>query len=226
MGRFTTGNDDRDARYGFPDPLDRLVSAYRAEARVDHPEKPRPIGAVMAALDATGAVRKPGGTNVTGGWAVDFVLDVRGADDFSRSSLVFANDGSFLGGVVRGGSIKLDGIDKADVRQRWVELLSSVGIEAGPDETDIEIRLEGESAAGPATATPHVYFTDRSPSPSDPPGELSPIRAGQIIGLLDRIAGAWDDHFGGVPTAGRVSAPSAEGEETTVGSVDDMLDNL
>lgn len=226
LDRASSGS--RDARLGFPDDIETLAARYRGVVATRHPAKPRPVGIVLVALDQVGLTDGIKATDLSGGWAVDFLIDLRGADEFSRSALVFTDDGSFLGGTLRAGSVVINGTTQSEVADQWVTLLTEgVGLRLDADDLETEVRVEGESAAGPATATPHVYFSSRRPKPDPPYSDLSPVTSGQLIAIVKTLAERWQSYFSDYTFSSRaIKAEMGEGTVETIGSVDDMLDNF
>ena len=217
-----TASDRTDRLVAPVTDLQTLTRQNRRRAAAEYPDVPRPVGSVFVALSDLG-VRSEAVTDLSGGWSFDFVLDVTGTDDFSRSSYIFDNDGSFLGGTLRGGTFREeDGIEAA-----WVGLLEDIGLLLDRDDIETEMREEGVGTGGPPAITPHAFFSSRSPSPSDPAFALSPVRAGEIVAITRLVIQRHDNVFSEFSPVGRVGDTGEdEGDVETIGSVDDMLDNL
>lgn len=184
---------------GFPRPFGDVLSEFRP--LIQNGDLPRNVAVITEAL-RNGETRGLSTTNIRDQYSIDFVLDVTGVDEFSRSSLQFDEEGNFKGGLIRAGTVKINGISKDEVRDMWLMLLEDrVGLRMEQDDLDIILREEGKSAASDSdTVTPHVFFSGRTGS-----DRISPLTSAQIIEVTNKIAIGWDDIFADVPTSGRVN---------------------
>lgn len=219
----------RQGRLGFPRPLGDILSEFRPLIQDKFANAPRNIGAVATKFDKSDFSRDVTLTRAEDIWFIDFLMNLDGVDEFSRSSLGFDNDGKFVGGMVRVSTLVPSDSDDVDEEARIIDswdifLQQKVGLKFSDDDVDTLIRKNPGASGQSDKLTPHVIFTSKDPTGSS---KQSPLSTGEVVKILENIKDEWPGKMGEFRTAGRVlKGEDAGGSEETVGSVSDMLDNL
>jgi hypothetical protein len=223
---------DRQVRLGFPKDVETIIRENRIAGSRRFPDAPPRIAALAAAIedmDETSEITLTNLADVTApdlgvesGWAVDTPLNARGVDEFSKSSLTFSTDGSFLAGTIRVGTLIAE--DVPDVEARWRRVVTDeIGLLPDVDDLRLEIRLNTPAGSNIETATPHIILSSQRPSG---PGDFSPVKTGELMEIIRRAVSGFETEFDDARTSGRIGEPTEQGSEETIGNVDDMLENL
>jgi hypothetical protein len=154
------------------------------------------------------------GKEIGDGVLVDFNLDVRGVDEESGSRLVLSRDGRLKHGSLRAGEVDLsDSISLGKLESRWEDMLTDAGIRLNTDAVAVQMR-----SVGPDRYVPHVVFG------SD--GDTSPISPDRLVRVVEDLPRLWNERTTDLSLRENIGRESFEGTEQTVGSVDDMMENL
>jgi len=219
--RQLDSNMSREGRLGFPRPFGNILKEYRPLI----PDVPINVGKVASALEDN-AARSVGVTEVKDGlYSIDFVLNAKGADEFSKSSLQFDSGGNFLGGEIRTGIVSVEGnTSKLDVNEDWHEILyQRVGLDKEEDDVDTILRRNDYNGQ---SVVPHVSFTTRSAGVFD--GDTSPIKTNEIIEIAERIMEEWNKMSSKYTLTPRVSKGDMQtGKDSTEDDdIGDMMGHL
>lgn len=218
----------REGRLGFPRPLGDILSQFRPLIPSRFEGAPRNVAAVATQIDDLPQTRSVDLREVQGSYFTDVVLDLKGVDEFSKSSLAFDGSGDFMGGMIRAGSIEMTDRQTRDViNDEWDNLLTE-GVNLRFDEDDIDTILREDIRGGANnTLTPHVFFTTRKPVLDE---KESPLTTPEIIEVIKRIPDSWDKRFANysmAPRAGMTGEGAGGSMDVDLGSnVSDLTDRL
>lgn len=216
----------REGRLGFPRPFGQVLSQYRPLIPARFKNAPRPVASIATAFDDMREVRSVELRDVQGLWSTDIVLNIKGVDEFSKSSLVFTPEGRFEGGMLRAGSVVANtDREQKEILNRWRALLTEgVGLDFNKDDIETILREDPGFGDRSTTYTPHVFFTTRRPVMDD---RTSPLDSSDIIKIVESVARDWDMRFSDMSFAARAGMTSEEsGEMRTEGTLRDMLDRF
>lgn len=216
----------REGRFGFPRPFGSLLSDFRPLIPPKFSDAPSNVGAIATKIDEDIG----NNTNVVpaeGNYFIDFTLDVRGVDEVSRSSLAFTPEGDFLGGQIRASTFKpspgSSGFDGNLIDEWNMFIEQEMGLDFAKDDIDSFIRKNRTATQEHPANTPHLQFTSKNPSETNP----SPLSTPEILSVLERLVSKWPAGMGKYRMSGRIDTGDRTlGENTTEGSLSDMLDNL
>ena len=156
------------------------------------------------------------GSEIGNSVLIDFHMDVRGVDERSSSRLAIRkDDGAIKHGALRAGEVDVEesGITRDELETRWVAMVEDVGIDFDRDEAGVEMRQIGRNEY-----VPHVIFGGVD--------GVSPITPDRMVGIIEELPRLWNNRTQDLNLRGRIQRGDFDGEERTVGTVDDMLDNI
>jgi len=165
-------------------------------------------------LDTTVNVGR--GESIGDGVLVDFNLTVNGVDEASGSRLVFNPAGGLLHGSLRAGEVDLnDGTTLDELERRWREMLTASGVRLNDDAVLVQMR-----EVGGERYVPHIVFG------SGGGGETSPIPTRRLLSIVRSLPDIWNTRTTDLQLRENIDLGGFSGDEKTVGSVEDMMDNL
>lgn len=217
----------REGRFNFPRPFGNILSEYRPLIPTKFSDAPSNVAVIATRLDENNIANEIGLTPAEGKYFMDFKMNLRGVDEFSTSSLAFTPEGDFLGGQVRVSTFKPprdSNVDmKVEIQRLWREFLQDeLNLRFDEDDLSILVRDNTNATAEHPPLTPHLIFTSISPSTNNP----SPVSTPELLSTLELMKEKWPWKFDQFRMSARVKRGFGSGEESVIGTVDDMLDNL